>query len=188
MWLRAAAFIARIGRSSAGLDILNRNRRSCVHPEVLVPFGREGSNRARFHTEALPQDQPDRFVAEVRRRALQRVRTLCHKPERYLAPPGAVAVAIRVACRMYPRRLTSTLRCIRCQTPRRRFKENLVNVHFLIAAELVRQRNQEIARSVENCRPLPSPRRRWWVPGFLRHPAVAHDVPSPASGRVAATA
>ena len=61
-------------------------------------------------------------------------------------------------------------------------------VHYRIAAEIARQRHQEIARSVESCRHLPSSRRRWWEPGFLRHPAVSRDVPSPAPSRVSVTA
>ena len=54
-----------------------------------------------------------------------------------------------------------------------------MTVHYRVAAQIARQRHEEIARSVERCRALPSSRRRWWVPGFLRHPAV-DDVPSPA--------
>ena len=61
-------------------------------------------------------------------------------------------------------------------------------VHYSIAAELARQRQQQLASSYESCRPRPSSRRRWWEPGFLRHPAAARDVASPALVRVPATA
>lgn len=60
-------------------------------------------------------------------------------------------------------------------------------VHYRIAAEIARQRQQEIARSVESRRYLPSSRRRWWEPGFLRHPAAPRDVPSPAPASFPAT-
>ena len=56
-----------------------------VHPEVLVPFAREGLEGRRFDAEAFPQDLPGCLLAEGRRRALQRVRALHHRPEGYLA-------------------------------------------------------------------------------------------------------
>ena len=64
-----------------------------VHPEVLVPFAREGLERRRLNAEAFPQDLPGCLLAEGRRRALQGVRALHHRPEGYLAahggsPPG----------------------------------------------------------------------------------------------------
>src|SRR5260370_39878543 len=58
---------------------------SRVHPEVLVPFAREGLEGRRLNAEAFPQDLPGCLLAEGRRRALQRVRALHHSPEGYLA-------------------------------------------------------------------------------------------------------
>src|SRR2546422_294735 len=56
-----------------------------VHPEVLVPFAREGLEGRRLNAEAFPQDLPGCLLAEGRRRALQGVRALHHRPEGYLA-------------------------------------------------------------------------------------------------------
>ena len=68
-----------------------------VHPEVLVPFAREGLEGRRFDAEAFPQDLPGCLLAEGRRRALQGVRALHHRPEGYLAarrrPPAGRAAA-----------------------------------------------------------------------------------------------
>ena len=55
-----------------------------------------------------------------------------------------------------------------------------MTVHYRVAAEIARQRQHEIARSVEHRRAYPSSRRRWWERGFLRHPA-SRDEPSPTS-------
>ncbi len=71
-----------------------------IHPEVLVPFAREGLDGRRFDAEAFPQDLPGCLLAEGRRRALQGVRALHHRPEGYLAahrpaPPGRAAASPR---------------------------------------------------------------------------------------------
>ena len=59
-------------------------------------------------------------------------------------------------------------------------------VHYSIAAELARQRQQELARSFAGCRPRHAPRRRWWEPGFLHHPSAARE--AQAAGQVPAPA
>ena len=48
-------------------------------------------------------------------------------------------------------------------------------VHDAIAAELVRQRHDHIARSVERCRRIAPARRRWWALDLSGHGANAHD-------------
>ena len=63
-----------------------------------------------------------------------------------------------------------------------------MTVHYSITAELGRQRQQQIARSVESCRAFTSSRRRWWEPGFLRHTTKAGGGQSPTPGRFPATA
>ena len=63
-----------------------------------------------------------------------------------------------------------------------------MTVHYSITAELGRQRQQQIARSVETCRPLTPSRRRWWEPGFLRHTTTAGGGQSPTPGRIPAAA
>ena len=77
-----------------------------------------------------------------------------------------------------------------CQASTRRphFRESVMNVHYSITAELGRQRQQQIARSVETCRSLTPSRRRWWEPGFLRHTTKASSVQAPTPGWVSATA
>ena len=77
-----------------------------------------------------------------------------------------------------------------CQAPtgRPHFRESVMNVHYSITAEVGRQRQQQIARSVETCRSLTPSRRHWWEPGFLRHTTKARGGQSRTPGRVPATA
>lgn len=63
-----------------------------------------------------------------------------------------------------------------------------MTIHYSIAAELGRQRQQQIARSFEACRTRTSSRRRWWEPGFLHHATTARNSQSPTPRRVPATA
>ena len=63
-----------------------------VHPEVLVPFAREGGEGG-FHPEPVPEDLPGRLLAEGRRCARQRVKTLHHRPEGYPAAHGPATAA-----------------------------------------------------------------------------------------------
>jgi hypothetical protein len=63
-----------------------------------------------------------------------------------------------------------------------------MTIHYSIAAELGRQRQQQIAAGIRACRPLTRPRRRWWEEGFLRRPSTTGPELSPVPGRVPATA
>ena len=58
-----------------------------------------------------------------------------------------------------------------------------MTVHYSITAELGRQRQQQIAHSVETGRSLARSRRRWWEPGFLHRGTPARDGRTPVPGR-----
>jgi hypothetical protein len=63
-----------------------------------------------------------------------------------------------------------------------------MTMHYSIAAELGRQRQQQIARSVQACRTHTSSRRRWWEAGFLQHATTTRHSQPVTPRRMPATA
>ena len=62
-------------------------------------------------------------------------------------------------------------------------------VHYSIATEIARQRQQQLAHEADSYRRADSTaRRRWWEPSFLHHPSTADDTQSPTPRPVPATA